>query len=141
MEFLILYLVVTNLRNFTPFKTYSSRCALTKEETPPTMHDSWALCNFQNNENPQAIQQWLYPLTYEFLILLGVDDGLGVSLNADGQKPFIVHNLQRGLRGVHIVCPKPTYLQNTGNTLTQYSRQTGFFRVQYKTDGSLGVSL
>lgn len=39
-----------------------------------------------------------------------LDDGLCVSLNADGQRSLTPHTPQRGLRGVHIVCPNPTYL-------------------------------
>lgn len=34
--------------------------------------------------------------------------GLAVSLKADGHKLFIAHCPQRGLRGVHTVCPNPT---------------------------------
>lgn len=40
--------------------------------------------------------------------VLEVEAGLDISLNADGQNSLIVHFAHRGLRGVHMVCPKPT---------------------------------
>jgi hypothetical protein len=43
------------------------------------------------------------------------DDGLEVSLKADGQNSLTLHIPQLGLRGVQTVCPNPTWLNTNHN--------------------------
>lgn len=51
-------------------------------------------------------------------------------MDADGQNPLTVHKPQRGRRGVHIVCPKPTYVENILTQETETPGQTIFLVVQ-----------
>ena len=45
------------------------------------------------------------------------DDGLELSLKADGQNSLTLHIPQLGLRGVQIVCPNPTCLNTNQNKM------------------------
>lgn len=50
---------------------------------------------------------------YDFFLeadFFDLEDGLELSLNADGQNSVTLHTPQRGLKGVQTVWPNPTYL-------------------------------
>jgi len=51
--------------------------------------------------NPRRITKKSKPHAQDFFLSI-------VSLKADGQSSFTPHLSQRGLSGVHIVCPNPT---------------------------------
>lgn len=63
-----------------------------------------------------------------------VVEGLGVSVNADGQRPLTVHISQRGLSGVHTVCPNPTYAPNSAifYETRKWNSPKSRYNVQYK---------
>jgi len=55
------------------------------------------------------LDQDLFLLGLDFL--LAFEMGLAVSLKADGHSLFMEQSPHRGLRGVHTVCPNPTWIQ------------------------------
>lgn len=65
-----------------------------------------------------------------------LDEGLEVSLKADGQSSLTLHLPQLGLTGVQIVCPNPTCLNTNQNQKKNKNKTKGFYN--YMSAPALG---